>query len=94
VLTDIGLLGMDGYAVASALLAAVTGYGRDEDISRSRSAGFDHHLIKPVDLASLQRITAAAPGNALLRFRSRSAAVCVEEQNLEPRNAVGVASRP
>jgi CheY-like chemotaxis protein len=65
VLTDIGLLGMDGYAVASALLAAVTGYGRDEDISRSRSAGFDHHLIKPVDLASLQRITAAAPGNAL-----------------------------
>ena len=70
VLIDIGLPGMDGYAVASALrqnglvdaaLAAVTGYGRDEDISRSRSAGFDHHLVKPVDLAALQRITAAAP---------------------------------
>ena len=70
VLIDIGLPGMDGYAVAAALrqnglgaaaLVAVTGYGRDGDISRSRQAGFDHHLVKPVDLAALQRITAAAP---------------------------------
>ncbi len=66
VLIDIGLPGMDGYAVAAALrdagldraaLIAVTGYGRDEDFLRSRGAGFDHHLIKPVDLAALQRIT-------------------------------------
>ncbi len=69
VLIDIGLPGMDGYAVAAALrrngltgaaLVAVTGYGRDEDISRSRQAGFDHHLVKPVDLDALQSITAAA----------------------------------
>jgi two-component system CheB/CheR fusion protein len=70
VLIDIGLPRMDGYAVAAALrqnglagaaLVAVTGYGRDEDISRSRQAGFDHHLVKPVDLVTLQRIAAAAP---------------------------------
>ena len=69
-LIDIGLPGMDGYAVAAALrqnglggaaLVAVTGYGREGDISRSRQAGFDHHLVKPVDLAALQRVTAAAP---------------------------------
>jgi two-component system CheB/CheR fusion protein len=68
VLIDIGLPGMDGYALASALrsaghglaaLIAVTGYGRDEDLRRSSEAGFDHHLVKPVDLAALQRITLA-----------------------------------
>jgi CheY-like chemotaxis protein len=66
VMVDIGLPGMDGYSVAAALrksgfdrlaLIALTGYGRDEDIARSRAAGFDHHLVKPVDLAALQRIT-------------------------------------
>jgi CheY-like chemotaxis protein len=70
VLIDIGLPGMDGYAVAAALrqnglagasLVAVTGYGRKDDISRSRQAGFDHHLVKPVDLTAIQRVTAAAP---------------------------------
>ena len=60
VLCDIGLEGgMDGYAVARALrsdpecagsyLVAVTGYGRAEDIRRSREAGFDLHLTKPID---------------------------------------------
>jgi CheY-like chemotaxis protein len=59
VLLDIGLPGMDGYEVASllrqedcckqAMIVAVTGYGREEDRRRSREAGFDHHLIKPVD---------------------------------------------
>ncbi|AMV40788.1 ATP-binding protein [Planctomyces sp. SH-PL62] len=66
VLLDVGLPGMDGYQVASALrrdeahrravLIAVTGYGQEEDRRRSRDAGFDHHLVKPVDfdvLASL-----------------------------------------
>jgi CheY-like chemotaxis protein len=74
VLIDIGLPGMDGYALAAALrasghgvaaLVAVTGYGRDEDLQRSSAAGFDDHLVKPVDLAALQRITLArarAPG--------------------------------
>ncbi len=58
---DIGLPGMDGYEVARrlrqnaelaagiALLVAVTGYAEDEARRRSREAGFDHHLVKPVD---------------------------------------------
>ena len=66
VLIDIGLPVMDGYALAAALrdagldratLVAVTGYGREDDVRRSREAGFDDHLVKPVDLATLQRIT-------------------------------------
>jgi CheY-like chemotaxis protein len=59
VLCDLGLPDTDGFAVASALrddpdtgaarLIAVTAYGRDEDRVRSREAGFDRHLVKPVD---------------------------------------------
>jgi signal transduction histidine kinase len=59
VLCDIGLPGMNGYAVATALrhspgtaaarLIAVTGYGNDEDRGRALEAGFDAHLVKPVD---------------------------------------------
>src|SRR5262249_2623641 len=59
VLLDIGLPGMDGYKVArrlreqpvgqKALLVALTGYGQQEDRHRSSEAGFDHHLVKPVD---------------------------------------------
>jgi CheY-like chemotaxis protein len=59
ILLDIGLPGMDGYEVASwlrreewckaVLIVAVSGYGQDEDLRRSKEAGFDHHLIKPLD---------------------------------------------
>jgi signal transduction histidine kinase/CheY-like chemotaxis protein len=66
VLCDLGLPGMDGYAVAAELrrdpataatrLIAVSGYGQDEDRRRSLEAGFDRHLIKPVDLVELQRL--------------------------------------
>ena len=59
VLLDIGMPVMDGYLVARrlrqaestrlSLLIAVTGWGQDEDRRRSREAGFDHHLVKPVD---------------------------------------------
>jgi CheY-like chemotaxis protein len=59
VVCDIGLPELDGYGVARALrkrpetaaarLIAVTGYGRTEDIEKARRAGFDHHLVKPVD---------------------------------------------
>ncbi len=66
VLCDLGLPGMNGYEVAaelrrdpstrSAKLIAVTGYGRDEDRRRSKEAGFDLHLTKPVDPAQLRAL--------------------------------------
>ncbi|MCA1248608.1 ATP-binding protein [Massilia sp. MS-15] len=73
-LLDIGLPGMDGYelarrlrrerATAGAILVAVTGYGQDQDRRDSAQAGFDHHLVKPVDMASLDRILADAAAAA------------------------------
>ena len=63
VLCDIGLPDADGYAVASQLrqssptagarLVAVTGYGRPEDRLRALAAGFDQHLVKPVEARTL-----------------------------------------
>jgi CheY-like chemotaxis protein len=38
------------------VLVAVTGYGQAEDRLRSREAGFDHHLVKPVDIDALRRL--------------------------------------
>jgi CheY-like chemotaxis protein len=35
-------------------LIALTGYGQESDIERSRRAGFDHHLVKPVELSRLE----------------------------------------
>ncbi len=66
-LLDIGMPGRDGHEVARAvrqqlpggarpLLVAVTGWGQDQDRSRSRDAGFDGHLTKPVDLQALLRL--------------------------------------
>lgn len=67
VLLDIGLpAGMDGYEVAQRMrpdagpagvvLVALTGYGQDEDRRRAAQAGFDHHLVKPVDVGHLTRL--------------------------------------
>jgi len=63
VLLDIGLPGMSGYEVARQLrsdpglsrsvLIAVTGWGSEEDRRRSHDAGFDEHLTKPIDMATL-----------------------------------------
>ncbi len=68
VLLDIGLPGLDGYEVARQLrrlpggedstLVAITGYGFDADRERSRQAGFDHHLVKPIDPEHLERLLA------------------------------------
>ena len=61
---DIGLPVMDGYELARQLrdrglvdcrLIALTGYGQEKDHARSRDAGFDVHLVKPVDLSRLLR---------------------------------------
>ncbi len=68
VLLDIGLPGMDGYEVARLLrqdpahtalvLVALTGYGQTADRQHTRDAGFDHHLVKPVDTTLLRSLLA------------------------------------
>jgi signal transduction histidine kinase/DNA-binding response OmpR family regulator len=73
VLLDIGLPGMDGYEVArrlrtkpnleGMLLVALTGYGREEDVRRSREAGFHHHLVKPADPTALANLLAGSEPN-------------------------------
>ncbi|MBI3184429.1 MAG: response regulator [Myxococcales bacterium] len=65
VFLDIGLPGMSGYEVAVRIrqgegahhprLVALTGYGQDADRRRSKEAGFDLHLVKPVDIETLER---------------------------------------
>jgi CheY-like chemotaxis protein len=66
VLMDIGMPRMDGYEAARRLrqlpwasgvvIVALTGWGQDEDKRRSEEAGFNRHLIKPVDPAALEGI--------------------------------------
>jgi signal transduction histidine kinase/ActR/RegA family two-component response regulator len=66
IILDIGLPQLDGYEVAkrlravpelrSVLLIALTGYGQSEDRVRAREAGFDLHLVKPVDLDEINRL--------------------------------------
>jgi CheY-like chemotaxis protein len=66
VLLDIGLPGMNGYEVARRMrdlaprptLVAVTGWGAEEDRRQAQEAGFDHHLVKPVDPAALTELLA------------------------------------
>lgn len=69
VLLDIGLPGLNGYEVSrriraqrgdETLLIALTGWGTEEDRRRSREAGFDHHLTKPVEMDELRRLLATA----------------------------------
>jgi CheY-like chemotaxis protein len=60
---------LDGYDAArrirqepwgrDVLMIATTGWGQDEDRRRSNEAGFDHHLVKPVDLTQLQSLISA-----------------------------------
>jgi signal transduction histidine kinase/ActR/RegA family two-component response regulator len=70
VICDLGLPGMDGYAVAAAFradaalcemcLIALSGYARPEDRQRAVAAGFDHHIAKPADLKRLDGLIAGA----------------------------------
>jgi CheY-like chemotaxis protein len=76
-LLDIGLPEMDGYEVAKRLrqnpqlkdlrLIALTGYGQDSDRQRSREAGFDAHVVKPVDWRNLSELL-----ESLMKRQSRS----------------------
>jgi signal transduction histidine kinase/CheY-like chemotaxis protein len=75
VLCDVGLPGMDGYAVARTirsdpelrgiLLVALTGYAGPEERELSARAGFDAHLAKPADLEHLTALLALSPGSPL-----------------------------
>lgn len=68
VFLDIGMPGMDGYAVARAIRAldgmadarivALSGWGAPDDLRRSRAAGFDDHLTKPAVLDAVDRVLA------------------------------------
>jgi CheY-like chemotaxis protein len=67
---DIGMPGMNGYEVAqrirahgwgaNMLLIALTGWGQEDDKRKALEAGFDHHLIKPIDPDALEALMAAA----------------------------------
>ena len=69
VLLDIGIPGLSGYEVAQRLketpetkhitLVAITGWGQPDDQRRSREAGFDYHLLKPVKPETLQQLLAS-----------------------------------
>jgi CheY-like chemotaxis protein/two-component sensor histidine kinase len=71
VLLDIGLPRMDGHEVCRRIreqpwgkdmvLVAVTGWGQDEDRRRSLESGFDHHLVKPVNPADLEKLLSEDP---------------------------------
>lgn len=68
---DIGMPAMDGYEVArrvrkmpgleKAVLAALTGWGQPEDRRRTSEAGFDHHLVKPPEPMTIEKIIASLP---------------------------------
>jgi CheY-like chemotaxis protein len=75
VLLDIGLPGLDGYEVARRLrtlkseervrIVAVTGWGQEADKQRSREAGFDLHLVKPISSSDLERALTQRSGATL-----------------------------
>lgn len=66
ILLDLGMPGMDGYETARrireapggqrTLLVALTGWGQDEVRRRVHDAGFDHHLLKPIDIVALSKL--------------------------------------
>ena len=72
VLLDIGLPGLDGYEVArrmreqpllsKTVLVAMTGYGLESDRQRTKQAGIDHHLVKPIRFDQLHEIFASVAG--------------------------------
>jgi len=84
VLLDIGMPGMDGYEVARRIRAsgrnprpaivALTGWGQEQDRARAREAGFDHHLVKPVDFRTLGQLLDDLQAQRATRGADRPAA--------------------
>ena len=80
VLMDLGLPVLDGYQVASQLrarpngsavtLVAVSGYGPDQNPERASEAGFDHHLVKPIDCVALLALLAKSTRGPLARVQA------------------------
>jgi two-component system CheB/CheR fusion protein len=85
ILLDIGMPGMNGYEVArqlrqqpafaATLLVAITGYGRASDVEQTQAAGFDHHLVKPIDYEKLQALLASRSRGLARKSRAASATV-------------------
>ncbi len=81
VLLDIAMPGLDGHEIArkirgedwgeEVMLVALTGWGREEDKRRTREAGFDGHLVKPVDFDGLERLIAGPPVSTRRRSTPR-----------------------
>jgi signal transduction histidine kinase len=90
VLLDIGMPEMNGYEVAqrlraeqkfNGLLIALTGYGRDYDREVAHCAGFDHHLVKPVDYSMLEQILR---GTSIARLQTEERDERARSAALEP----------
>jgi len=70
-LLDIGLPKLNGYDACrrireyswgrNMVLVALTGWGQDKDRRQSKDAGFDHHMVKPVDFDALMKLLASLP---------------------------------
>jgi CheY-like chemotaxis protein len=79
ILLDIGMPVMDGHEVArrvrqrpenrGIVLVALTGWGQHEDVMRTRESGFDHHWIKPLDLATLRKLLLSLVGAGAVASR-------------------------
>jgi PAS domain S-box-containing protein len=101
-LLDIGMPGMSGYEVArqtrqmpevsNAFLVAQTGWAQDEDRRRALEAGFDHHLVKPVDFAALEQLLASRRSRAETETVKHHPGTRPDDpdgaEDREPRNAV------
>jgi PAS domain S-box-containing protein len=71
ILLDIGMPKLNGYDACRRIrelpwgrkpaIVALTGWGQEEDIQRSQEAGFDHHLVKPIEPAALEKLLAELP---------------------------------
>jgi two-component system CheB/CheR fusion protein len=93
VLLDVGLPALDGFEAARRIragggamrLVALTGYGQPDDVARSREAGFDEHLVKPIDARrvseAVRPVPTPAPGLAKAQPRTPTPAAGAESSS-------------